>query len=213
MNRIMVVRHCQSLQNLDRSAGTNSHLTDLGRQQAQAIANRLGHDLNGLNCRLISSDLHRAWETATILAERLGIDPIASPQLHEWRRTKDEQILTQQKHRMATDRRWYLFDWPVEPEAENWRGFYERVGSFMESVAKSASDDELTVLVTHGGTVSNIIAWHLEIPVDVIPCRNPFSGSVASITMLAKTSLDEPYIERLNDRAHLAKEGLEGLTF
>ncbi len=102
---------------------------------------------------------------------------------------------------------------PVEPEAENWRGFYDRVSSFMESVAKSASDDELTVLVTHGGTVSNIIAWHLEIPVDIIPCRNPFSGSVASITMLAKTSLDEPYIERLNDRAHLVEEGLEGLTF
>ena len=213
MNKIMVVRHCQSQQNLDHSAGTNTHLTDLGRSQAQAIAKRLAHDLRGQACRLLSSDLHRAWETAMVLAERLGIDPIAAPQLHEWHRTKDDQIIAQQTQRMAEDRRWYLFDWPVGPEAENWRAFYDRVGSFMESVAESASDEELTILVAHGGSVSNIVAWYLEIPADALPDRAPFSGAVGSITMLAKNRLDEPYIERLNDRAHLAEGGLEGLIF
>jgi len=203
MNKVLLVRHCQSYHHVDRTAGPNSHLTDLGREQSMAVADRLQKELVGQRCRLISSDLHRTWETAAVLADRLGVECVPASALREWRGRTVEQMTPEEKQRMLSDRRWFLFDWPLGPGVESWRQFYQRVADFMTAMSKAIPDDELAIVVAHGGTISNIVAWWLEIPVDALPARTPFAGTTASISMLARNQFGEPYIERLNDRIHL----------
>ena len=106
-----------------------------------------------------------------------------------------------------TDRsNWSLFDWKGFPSAETWREFYRRVGDYMTALDE---EQETTVLiVTHGGTLSNIVAWWLRLPLDVLPERTPFAASPGSLTVLCKNRWGNPVIERLNDVSHLYEGGL-----
>ena len=99
---------------------------------------------------------------------------------------------------------WSLFDWRPFPEAETWREFYARVAATMEHVAQEHNEDDLPVLVVHGGTLSNIVVWWLGLPLDALPERTCFAASPGSVSMLKRNQYGNPVIERLNDRAHLA---------
>lgn len=204
MKRVLLVRHGQSQHHVNRAAGADSELTGLGREEAVAIAERLRRDLSGRICRLIASDLRRAWETARVLGKALGVEPVAAPELREWRGKIVEQMTPAEKRRMEADRHWFLIDWPEGKDAESWRSFYGRVARFMDGQAASVPDDEPLIVVAHGGTVSNIVAWWLRIPVDSLPGRTPFAAEPASISILDRNEFGEPFIERLNDRTHLA---------
>lgn len=71
--RVLLVRHGQSTWNAQgRWQGhADPPLSDLGRVQAAAAANALG----ALDA-VVSSDLHRATETAAVIAGVLGIGPV-----------------------------------------------------------------------------------------------------------------------------------------
>src|SRR5436309_3478848 len=51
-----------------------------------------------------------------------------------------------------------LWTWDARPspDSETWREFYSRVAGFLESLSL---DGPLPVLVPHGGTAMNIVAW------------------------------------------------------
>jgi broad specificity phosphatase PhoE len=66
---------------------------------------------------------------------------------------------------------------------------------------------EKPLIITHGGTIINIISWWLKLDLDTI-ARISFRTSPASISVLTETELKERRIERLNDTAHLYSEGL-----
>ncbi|MGJ3508137.1 histidine phosphatase family protein [Enemella sp. A6] len=73
---VHLVRHGQSTWNVERRLqGQTVHppLTDLGRRQAEAAAEELVRIVGADACRLVSSDLVRARETAEIIADRLGV--------------------------------------------------------------------------------------------------------------------------------------------
>lgn len=78
----------------------------------------------------------------------------------------------------------------------------------MENLHKSHFSDDLPIVVTHGGTLSNIIVWWLGIPLDVLRERGPFAASPGSISVLGRNHYDNPVIERLNDISHLYQAGL-----
>jgi broad specificity phosphatase PhoE len=81
VTRILLVRHGQSEWNAGgRWQGwADPPLTDLGREQARAAAGAVG----GVDA-VVSSDLQRARETAGILAEAVGVGPVAvDPDLRE----------------------------------------------------------------------------------------------------------------------------------
>jgi broad specificity phosphatase PhoE len=64
----------------------------------------------------------------------------------------------------------------------------------------------LPVLVTHGGTLSNLVVAWLGLPLDVLPERTCFSAIPGSISVLKRNRYGNPMIDRLNDRAR--PEGL-----
>lgn len=82
MSTISIVRHGQNLDNLEGIL--NGHrdrpLTDLGRQQARTVAEKLAD--NGIEV-IYTSPLLRAHETATIIAELLGLTVQIDPDLIE----------------------------------------------------------------------------------------------------------------------------------
>ncbi len=75
VSKLLLVRHGQSEWNsIGKLQGQyDSPLTELGREQAGAIANELTSLCSGQNIKIYSSPLSRAHETATIAAQALGL--------------------------------------------------------------------------------------------------------------------------------------------
>jgi broad specificity phosphatase PhoE len=73
MKQIILVRHGQAENNLHKLIGgwSNVKLTELGIQQAQAVAIRLEKELKG-TIKIYSSDLYRAKQTAEIINGKLN---------------------------------------------------------------------------------------------------------------------------------------------
>ena len=82
MARFLLIRHGESVWNAEgRWQGqADPPLSDAGRKAARALAERLPTGL----VRLVSSDLARSAETATLLGERLGLEPVFDARLREW---------------------------------------------------------------------------------------------------------------------------------
>jgi probable phosphoglycerate mutase len=84
---VYLVRHGQSQWNLLRLTQGQIHhppLTALGRAQAARAAETIAADLpRGAAVRLVTSDLVRAAETAAIIGERLGVEPVPDVRLRE----------------------------------------------------------------------------------------------------------------------------------
>ena len=80
---LLLLRHGETEWNLSgrwQGQAADTPLTDLGREQARIVAGRL----RAYPIRAIySSDLLRAFETAQIVGQRLGLAPIAEPALRE----------------------------------------------------------------------------------------------------------------------------------
>jgi broad specificity phosphatase PhoE len=79
---LILVRHGETLGNREGRFQTyDTPLSDTGRAQAARLAERIAaeHSVQAI----YSSDLARAMETATIVGERLGLDPHPQPALRE----------------------------------------------------------------------------------------------------------------------------------
>ena len=83
MTNFLIIRHGQSRANLDETfAGhTDAPLSDLGRAQVQRTAEYIVSHFRV--DRVYASDLHRAFDTAKAVADRLGMPVIAEPDLRE----------------------------------------------------------------------------------------------------------------------------------
>lgn len=81
--RLLLARHGQSRANVAGilQGRTPGELTDLGRAQARALAQRLAE---GGPERIVSSDLRRAVDTASPVAETIGVPLELEPLLQEW---------------------------------------------------------------------------------------------------------------------------------
>ena len=211
MNRIILIQHCQSEHHVNGMTGgwTDTPLTDLGRSQAAAIAARLKRDLADTPCQLYSSDLKRAAQTAEVVGQELGLTVQSVPDLREFN-TGIAAGMTRQEAAMheapmpeggpGIDRR--PFD-----GSETWREFYARTSACMDRLRKDFMG--LPIIVSHGGTQQNIIAWWLKLLADMLG-EVSFIATPGSISVLGVSKWNERAIERLNDRSHLYQAGLAG---
>ncbi len=207
MEPLILIRHGQA-EHLtgDLTGGwTDTELTELGRNQVKALATRLKAELEDTQCRLYCSDLKRAAQTAEIIGEELGLTPSPAPALREMNngvaagKTKEEAKIY---FRDPTEP---LIDWQCYPGAETWRRFYLRVSGYLESLPMDRGGP--LMLVTHGGTIINVVAWWLKLDVEALSGVT-FRTAPASISVLGTSELNERAILRLNDTAHLYSTGL-----
>jgi len=157
---ICLARHGETNWNIERrfQGQFDIALNARGRAQAQALA----RELEGAHFdRVYSSDLRRALATAAPIAERLGLDVLATQRLRE----KDDGAWQGHTHaevqvKYAGDYPHYLARKPdfAAPEGETLEEFARRIRSVLADIARESAG--LTVLVVaHAGVLD--IAWRM----------------------------------------------------
>ena len=212
MKQIITIQHTQSVHHTNGMVGSwmDWPLTDLGRAQAERIAKRLAPMLAGKRWTLYSSDLRRARETASPLAELLGAEPILRPELRErnlgpavgksvqWlrenlemqERTVDDRLFRAEAGHSPTSESVCLQAPGVacarpcagwRPIAESRRDAWNRLLPFFEEIM--ASGDENIILVSHGDQLSIFNVMWLGLPVEAMNSLDLF-GMAGGVSFL-----------------------------
>jgi 2,3-bisphosphoglycerate-dependent phosphoglycerate mutase len=132
---------------------SDPELTELGRDQALAVAERLAA---AEPAAIFVTPLRRTQETARPLAQRLGVKPVILPELREiylgdW----EGQLNHRATSGDSLTRK--VFDaerWDVIPNAEPMEDFSARVRRGMELMVQAAGPDGTTLAVVHGGVIT-----------------------------------------------------------
>jgi 2,3-bisphosphoglycerate-dependent phosphoglycerate mutase len=198
--RILLVRHGETDWNATgRLQGhRDTPLNAAGRQQAQQAAQRLARE----PIRAVySSDLARAYETATIIGEPLGLTVVASARLRErhygaWEGLTAAEIQARYPEQFVIWRaRSPDF---VPPQGESRSQLLTRALDELQTIARRHVR-EMVVVVTHGG-LCYILIDHIVGSVN--GDRREFTFGNASIHTL-DVSEDRWTVVSMNETAHL----------
>ena len=169
--KVIFIRHGQSVGNHYGliQGNLDFNLSDEGRKQAQAAALEIKKLVGKIKPLIFSSDLSRAWETAVIIAEKLGLNlPVPDRRLRE----RNMGVL-QNKHWTTVD--WEMvnkFDHKIN-NLESRETLLERIVDFLRFILANKSVIGKTVIVvTHGVTLSHIYHFLLGVDVEKVPHVN-----------------------------------------
>jgi probable phosphoglycerate mutase len=176
---------------------SNPDLDPVGVDQAARVADRLaGEDI----AAIYVTPLVRTHQTAAPLAERIGLQPREEPRLvevnlgdwegGEFRRrvlARDPIVL-----RMEAEQRW-----DVIPGAERVEDFEARVREGVARIA-AAHPDETVVVVSHGGTIGEVLAQASGARPFAFA---PDNGSISEVFVSDAVWT----VRRFNDCAHLER--------
>lgn len=202
------MRHGESIVTVNRVIGgyrTCTGLSDLGRQQAERLRDRLARTGELATDRLYSSNFARALETAEIIAPALrGLEVLEEPGFGEHDPGPDCDGLTYSAfvEQYGTGRNW------EDPFAESFPGgetiatFHHRVGAAAYGIV-SRHAGETIVVSCHGGVVDALLRQFLRLPSTGGFEVHTINTSITEF-MLAPSRLWR--MVRYNDSAHL--EGL-----
>jgi broad specificity phosphatase PhoE len=200
MLHLILVRHGETEWNKQRryQGQSDVSLSDLGRRQAELVAKRLADQKIDV---IYASNLKRAWETAQAVAEKIGLKVSPEPRLRELKfgvlegLTFDEAEAQHPEMISA-----WLEDFNNTPDgAETIQDFNARILSLLDDL-KWKHDEQVVLLVGHGGSLSEILRVVLELSPEK---RWYLEMENAS---LSEVSIAEDYValKRLNDTCHLA---------
>lgn len=158
--RIYLARHGETDWNrVGRWQGaTDIPLSDVGRTQARALADRLrGRGI----VQVHASDLTRAHETAQVVAATLGIPSVmVDPRLRE-RGFGCFEGLTREECAVRHPEAWqrYLADRrSTPPGAEAQTAVVARVVAALTTIVSSIDEDQLALVVSHGGAIRSFMS-------------------------------------------------------
>jgi len=197
-----VVRHAESLANVSRSTQIDCDLSELGRGQAQAVAEelaRLGVD------RVLSSPYRRTLCTAQAIAERSNAPFEVLPGLHEHHLSAfppDWPLMTRAELVVnfpalllpdeLADRDWHR---PPETDAQ----VLERMAGVLALLEERyGGGNQRLVLVTHGSPAGKLVQAFMGAE----PSRSEVTIANASITTL-ETTFGKRYVRCVNRTDHL----------
>ncbi len=149
--RILLARHGQTEWNLEYKfqGKTNTKLTDIGKSQAQALADRLASWPFEI---IYSSPLDRAMYTSQVIARARNIDVIALPELQEinfgtWEGHSIKALQTEQRELFSKWRADPFFNMP--PGAETWEKLYNRLSRAVKTILDGQQKN--IIVISHGG--------------------------------------------------------------
>ncbi|QBJ95037.1 histidine phosphatase family protein [Rhodococcus sp. ABRD24] len=172
VRRLILLRHGQTDYNAgNRMQGQlDTDLSDLGREQAKVAAQALAEHRPFV---IVSSDLRRAFDTATALGDHIGLPVETDTRLREthlgdWQgmtHTEVDEIAPGARTRWRTDAEW------APPAGESRIEVAARsLPLVQELLARHESwGPQPLVLVAHGGLIAALTARLLDLPVDRWP--------------------------------------------
>jgi probable phosphoglycerate mutase len=172
--RIVLVRHGQARAAVDGVVGGPrgcKGLTDLGRAQARALAERWAWTGElGVVDRVVSSALPRAVETAEVLAPALGGHVVVrDPALNEMEPGEGDALTWED-----WERRYGTFDLaaepfrPLSPGGESWAAFGLRATTALAGLGRS-EPGTTAVVVCHGGIIEQSMVLGLGLAAQTPP--------------------------------------------
>lgn len=147
--RLVLLRHGRTAWNAEHrfQGQADPPLDDVGRAQAYEVAAILAAMRPTL---LVSSDLARAWQTAAVVGQAVGMTPVLDPRLRErslghWEGLTLTEVAAQYPDEYA--------EWAAGQDVRR-RGGETRIEVAKRAMQALADlpDAELAVLVLHGGT-------------------------------------------------------------
>ena len=158
--RLILVRHGQTSSNVGHNLDTaapGADLTDLGREQAEALVNTLGDEPVRT---MFVSNLVRTQQTAAPLARHFGLEPLVREGLREisagdLEMANDEESI-QTYVRTAVG--WSAGDWNarVPGSEEDGHDAIRRFSAVVSEAVEGAAHGEVPILVSHGAIIR---AW------------------------------------------------------
>lgn len=136
-------------------------LTKTGRRQAEHVASYLGH---AEVCAIYSSDLIRAFETATIIGDRIGIVPVKDSRLREidageWSGCSKADLAANHPHEWKV---WRNGGRPPH-KGETYKHLSQRVMAAFTDIL-SCNHQGAIVVVTHSGVIRTFLSTVLNKP-------------------------------------------------
>lgn len=200
MGKLYLVRHGESEWNiLSKVQGqSDTELTDLGREQARRAAERLSKEKIDI---IFSSDLSRAYDTAKIIGEKLGLEVNTFEELREikfgvWEGLTTQDILDKYSKEHII--------WMTEPhnlklpEAERLIDLQERLLRIVNILLKDNKDKNI-LIVSHGVSIKALILGILGID---ISHYNKLTIGNTSLSIIEFRDFS-PVLRVLNDTSHL----------
>lgn len=202
MIRLILVRHGHTDWNSERryQGHTDTLLNETGRQQARAVAKRLQNEVIHA---IYSSDLKRAWETATIIGQMIDLTPIAEARLRELNFGVIEGMTFDEAQACHPEMMaMWLADRNQPPtDGETSDTLAERVHAVLDELRQN-HEDETALFVSHGGVLVEIARMLLRMP---STARWYFKLETASISEF-KLYDETPILTKWNDTCHLKKD-------
>jgi len=165
MKRLLLVPHGQTSWNAEgRVQGhTDVVMNELGQAQARALARSLAQEKIGA---IISSDLQRAWETASIIGEQVGVAVSPDPRLREihfgdWEGLTSQEIAVQDPPGWE---RWEKGIITSPPRGESLTSLAARLAESLAEIANLAlaqDDGRAVMVVAHRGSLRVLVCLAL----------------------------------------------------
>ncbi len=178
----------------------DSPLTEIGRTQALALADRWQQELIHFDA-IISSPLCRASETAAIIGKVLNVDPKYDDDLLERNNGLAvgmplEEVERQfpQPLRVSPYAPWFVNG---ESEAE----FHRRAGGILERLVRM--DISLVLIVAHGGILNAILRNAMSTPLPTFGGPYFAFGDTGFAQLKYEIQRHGWYLTRINDTNHL----------
>jgi probable phosphoglycerate mutase len=176
LKNIFVVAHPEASHHRDGLVGGwfDSDLTERGVRHADNIADALLQRLRGTEVEIRTSDLHRARRTAEIIGSRLCTTPKIDPDLREKSfgeaEGKPQQWLRERTIPLPEHGERLQHDEGI-PGAETRMDLAQRAYTAMARIQESPAVDQ--VIVTHGGTITFLIAAWIGMPIEASGRAHP----------------------------------------
>lgn len=167
MKHIITIQHPQSIHHTNNMVGswTDWELSELGKIQAQRIAEKLAKELEGISVTIYSSDLKRAAQTAEIVGKHLSAQPILKTELRERNlgRCCGQSVQWLKEHKEKDE---LTIDDRLFSDAESRREVWQRLNPFYREVF--SSKDEYIIIVSHGDLLSIWNTMFLKLPIETL---------------------------------------------
>ena len=199
--KLLLIRHGQTIWNTQmRTQGhTDTELDDIGRRQADCLAQRLS--LIQIDA-VYASPLSRAINTARAIAEPMGLAAISHPLLMErnfgiWEGEPFRVLLEKYPEQV---RQWEKD--PVlytPPQAEPLSDVLDRCVRFLRELTETYSEDQTVLVIGHSIPLRLMIAYLIGLPPQRIHSLRLDNAAYTEL----RVGKNYPVLMVLNDMSHL----------